>query len=92
MGSNLWFPLTARRVRGLRLMHSQEAVPNLIAVWLSCLLIFWNLARAAPPDAVAVNPVALAFYGGLIPVAAFLAERRWLRAPPAPPDGKTDGP
>ena len=50
MGSNLFFPLTRRRMAGLKLMRSGDALPNFAAVWLSCLLIFWNVVRYAPPS------------------------------------------
>ena len=50
MGSNLFFPFTRRRMAGLKLMRSGDALPNFAAVWLSCLLIFWNIARYAPPS------------------------------------------
>jgi membrane-bound metal-dependent hydrolase YbcI (DUF457 family) len=45
MGSNLLFPLTRRRTRGLGLFHSGDALPNFLAVWTSGVLILWNLDR-----------------------------------------------
>jgi len=50
MGSNLFFPLTNRRVPGLKLLHSGDALPNFLTVWLSLVLILFNLDRfsAAP--------------------------------------------
>ncbi len=50
MGSNLFFPLTRRRVPGLKLLHSGDALPNFLTVWLSLVLIVFNLDRfsAAP--------------------------------------------
>ena len=45
MGSNLGFPLTRHRTRGLRLFHSGDALPNLLAVWLSGAFIVFNLDR-----------------------------------------------
>lgn len=50
MGSNLFFPLTRRRVTGMKLMRSGDALPNFATVWLSCLLIFWNVVRFSPPS------------------------------------------
>ena len=48
MGSNLFWPFTRRRTSGLRLMPSGDALPNFTAVWISCVLIFWNLSRRQP--------------------------------------------
>jgi membrane-bound metal-dependent hydrolase YbcI (DUF457 family) len=45
MGSNLAFPLTRHRTRGLRLFHSGDALPNFLAVWLSGALVLFNLDR-----------------------------------------------
>ena len=45
MGSNLFYPFTKHRAPGLHWMHSGDGLPNFTAVWLSCLLIFWNLAQ-----------------------------------------------
>ena len=48
MGSALFYPFHSRRLSGMKLMHSGEALANLSAVWFCCLLIFWNLWRAVP--------------------------------------------
>jgi len=45
MGSNLFFPLTRRRVPGLKLLRSGDALPNFLTVWLSLVLILFNLDR-----------------------------------------------
>ncbi len=47
MGSNLFFPVTRKRIKGLGLMHSTDAPPNFYAVWCSAVLIYWNLYRDA---------------------------------------------
>jgi hypothetical protein len=75
MGSNLLYPFTRRRLPGAHLMRSGDSLPNFLAVWTCCLLIFWNLYRSTPsPGAVlrlgpyllfaGVLPVALAWLGG----------------------------
>lgn len=46
MGSNLFFPITKKRVPGLKLMHSGDAFLNFSGVWICCLLIFWNVYAA----------------------------------------------
>ena len=48
MGSNLFWPFTKKRTEGLHWMHSGDGLPNFTAVWVSCILIFWNLARRQP--------------------------------------------
>jgi hypothetical protein len=45
MGSNLLFPFTRERTRGLGLLHSGDAVPNLLAVWVGIMVILFNLDR-----------------------------------------------
>ncbi|MHC4780069.1 MAG: metal-dependent hydrolase [Planctomycetota bacterium] len=45
MGSNLFFPLTRSRSRGMKAMRSGDALPNFFFVWLSIVMIFWNLNR-----------------------------------------------
>lgn len=81
MGSNLFFPLTRRRVSGLRWMRSGDAVPNFLAVWVGCLLVFWNLYRASPGPLPAIRPAAFFLGGGLLPLAAFGLLHRLLRRP-----------
>ena len=48
MGSNLFWPFTKKRTEGLHWMHSGDGLPNFTAVWVSCILIFWNLSRRQP--------------------------------------------
>ncbi len=45
MGSNLFWPFTRRRIPGLRWMRSVDPWPNFAVVWLSLVLILWNLDR-----------------------------------------------
>jgi hypothetical protein len=76
MGSSLFWPLTTRRTPGLKLQHSGQALPNFFAVWLSCLLIFWNLARSSAVD---INMAGLMLWGCIIPLGAIQLARRWVR-------------
>jgi membrane-bound metal-dependent hydrolase YbcI (DUF457 family) len=48
MGSNLLYPFTRRRIGGLGLFHSGDALPNLFAVWSSAVLLLLNLDRFSP--------------------------------------------
>jgi membrane-bound metal-dependent hydrolase YbcI (DUF457 family) len=71
MGSNLFFPVTRKRFSGLHMMRSGDAVPNFAAVWLCCLLIFWNLYRYMPNLLYHFSFLRLLLYGGVIPMALF---------------------
>ncbi len=48
LGSNLFWPLTTRRSPGLKLLHSGDPLPNFLTVWLSTMLVLYNLNRFAP--------------------------------------------
>ncbi|MDR0993572.1 MAG: metal-dependent hydrolase [Verrucomicrobiota bacterium] len=48
MGSNLFYPFSKNRTPGLHWMHSGDGLPNFLTVWISCILIFWNLYRGQP--------------------------------------------
>lgn len=71
MGSNLFFPLTKRRMHGLHLMRSGDALPNFGVVWACCLLIFWNLYRYLPNPTHHFSFWKLAWYGAVIPLGAY---------------------
>jgi len=45
MGSNLLYPLTRRRTRGLGLLRSGDAIPNFLTVWTALMLILFNMDR-----------------------------------------------
>jgi len=45
MGSNLLWPLTRKRVPGLRMVHSGDAIPNFLTVWTAVAIILFNLDR-----------------------------------------------
>jgi len=79
MGSSLFWPLTLHRTAGLKLQHSGEAFPNLAAVWLSCLLIFWNLAHHAARSTIEISTTALIFWGAVIPFIAIHLGRKMLK-------------
>lgn len=76
MGSAWLFPFRHTRFEGMKLLHSDTPHLNLAAVWLSCLLIFWNLYAVMSWHVPHFNLARLVFYGGAIPAAAYLALRR----------------
>ena len=45
MGSNLFWPLTHKRLPGPGLIHAGDAIPNFLTVWTSVALILFNLDR-----------------------------------------------
>jgi membrane-bound metal-dependent hydrolase YbcI (DUF457 family) len=45
MGSNLLWPFTKKRAPGLKMIHSGDAIPNFLTVWLSVAAILFNLDR-----------------------------------------------
>lgn len=76
LGSNLFWPITKERSSGLKLIHSGDAIPNFLAVWLALQVIFFNLDRfsaATQNRAVMLEPIsffALAVGGPLIGLSA----------------------
>lgn len=69
MGSNLAFPLTRGRTRGLGWFHSGEALPNLATVWICGTVILFNLDRFSGQPTLAPWPyflLALALPGLLL--------------------------
>lgn len=78
MGSSLLYPIRRKRTAGFKLAASQNPVSNFAAVWLSCLLIFFNLYKAMPhSDPAAVLPKLLV-YAFAIPIAALIVLHRFL--------------
>jgi membrane-bound metal-dependent hydrolase YbcI (DUF457 family) len=63
MGSNLFWPITKKRFQGLKWMRSADAWPNFATVWISCLLIIYNLNRFAPYAKKAFNMSWVEFFG-----------------------------
>jgi membrane-bound metal-dependent hydrolase YbcI (DUF457 family) len=75
MGSNLLYPFTRWRTRGLGLFHSGDVLPNLFAAWLSVVLLLLNLDRfsAAP----VLDPVRYLILTLIFPWAAILGLAWW---------------
>ena len=78
MGSNLLYPFTKNRTEGLHWMHSGDGMANFLAVWISCLLIFWNLYRGQPAMTSHFSFLHLITVGLIIPGALFWALRKLL--------------
>ena len=78
MGSNIFYPITKLRTSGLQWMHSGDGLPNFLTVWLSCLLIFWNLYRGQPSMTYHFSFIHLMMVGLVIPFLAFGALRWFL--------------
>lgn len=71
LGSSLAYPFCQRRVRGLRLFHSGDVLPNLLTVWLSGAALLFNLDRFSPSPA--FDPATYLLCCLVPPVAAILA-------------------
>jgi membrane-bound metal-dependent hydrolase YbcI (DUF457 family) len=73
LGSNLCWPLTKERSSGLKLIHSGDAIPNFLAVWIALQVIFFNLDRfsaASQHRAVMLEPVSFFTLAVLLPIVA----------------------
>jgi membrane-bound metal-dependent hydrolase YbcI (DUF457 family) len=97
MGSNLFFPFTTQRTPGRQLLRSDSALVNFAVVWLSVLLVCWNLARMAPPPVSAPPLISVLTLGGFAPLAAvwilsnILSRDRQHPHPPSPLKGEGVG-
>ena len=78
MGSNLFYPITKLRTPGLGWMHSGDGLPNFLAVWICCLLIFWNLYRGQPAMTYQFSFLHLMMVGLVVPGAVFWVLRKIL--------------
>lgn len=79
MGSALLFPFVRKRTKGLGFMHSMEATPNFVTVWVCCLLIFWNLCRVAPSYVPRFTLLQLLVFGAILPFGVLTLGARILR-------------
>lgn len=80
LGSNLFWPLTKERSGGLKLIHSGDAIPNFLAVWIALQLIFFNLDRFSATSqhrAVMLEPVSFFALAVGVPTLALLAIYIW---------------
>jgi membrane-bound metal-dependent hydrolase YbcI (DUF457 family) len=84
LGSALFWPLSRKRLPGFQFTRSMDSLANLTLVWLSVLLIFWNLARFGLPP-VPVNGARLLVAGGLLPLGILYLLRKHM-AGAADPD------
>ncbi len=82
MGSNLFFPLTKFRAQGIHIMRSGDSLPNFITVWLSCLLIFWNMYRYQASPMHNTGLLQILFWGGALPLSFFSLLNNWLNKQP----------
>jgi membrane-bound metal-dependent hydrolase YbcI (DUF457 family) len=63
MGSNLFYPFSRKRIMGLGLIRSGDAVPNFLAVGLGLALILFNLDRFSGAPVLPALPYLLATAG-----------------------------
>ncbi|MBN1483174.1 MAG: metal-dependent hydrolase [Chloroflexia bacterium] len=84
MGSNLFWPLTRRRMSGLHLLRSGDAIPNFLTVWTALALILFNLDRFSDTPRLAPLPYLLLSLGLPWLVLGGLYLYRRLRRAPEP--------
>ncbi len=63
MGSNLFWPLTRKRIPGPGLIHAGDAIPNFLTVWTALTLILFNLDRFSGAPRFAPLPYLLVAVG-----------------------------
>ncbi len=77
MGSNLLWPFTKKRLPGLRMVHSGDAIPNFLTVWTAVAIILFNLDRfSAQPR---LDPWWFLGLAVALPVAALGGLYQWQR-------------
>jgi membrane-bound metal-dependent hydrolase YbcI (DUF457 family) len=77
MGSNLFAPFTKRRTGGLRLTRAMWPFPNFLCVWISCVVVFWNLHHSMPGNFDPLNPIrVLALWIGIPSLVFAYLQRR----------------
>lgn len=81
LGSALFYPFSRKRMPGFQFTKSGDMMPNLSLVWMSVLVLFWNLARFASPP-VPVNGARLLVLAGLLPLGLLLLWKRKQAASP----------
>jgi membrane-bound metal-dependent hydrolase YbcI (DUF457 family) len=75
MGSNLLWPLTRRRTRGFGLFHSQQALPNLLTVWLSGVVLAHHLDQVSSRPV--LSPWVTLCLGAVLPAMALVGLFWW---------------
>jgi membrane-bound metal-dependent hydrolase YbcI (DUF457 family) len=78
MGSNLLYPFTRKRTPGLKLLRSGDAIPNFLTVWISLVVILFNLDRfGGSPilDPISYFATVLVIPAVLLLVGNFIVER-----------------
>ena len=79
MGSQLFAPFSSRRYPGIGWMHALDVWPNVGTVWISLLIIYWNLALHAGLLPCNGNLLRYLFFGAGLPAAVawwFVRARR----------------
>jgi membrane-bound metal-dependent hydrolase YbcI (DUF457 family) len=91
MGSNLLWPFTRRRMPGLHLLRSGDAIPNFLTVWTSLVLILFNLDRFSAKPLLPALPYLLLSLGLPWLLLGVLYLRQRLRRKPEPEEKERQG-
>ncbi|MHA1870521.1 MAG: metal-dependent hydrolase, partial [Promethearchaeota archaeon] len=73
LGSNLFWPITGKRKRGLGLTRSMDPFANFITIYILTMLIFWNLNRFAPEPVFLWTNFEFFVYFMILPIAIISA-------------------
>jgi len=78
MGSNLLWPFTRKRVRGLRLIRSGDPIPNFLTVWVAAALTLFNLDRFSDAPRLLAGPYLLlaVILPAVLALAVYVRQRR----------------
>jgi hypothetical protein len=78
MGSSLFAPISMKRVNGMGFLHSGDAIPNVVTVWISLALLLLNLDRARQTPVIASGPyLALVVLLPAVVATVIFLRRRW---------------
>ena len=78
MGSALLAPLSFKRTNGAGWLHSGDAIPNIVTVWLSLSLLLLNMDRVRQTPAISVGPyLGFAVILPCVILITVYARRRW---------------
>lgn len=68
LGSNLFYPFTKKRTKGLGLFHSGNVLPNMFTNYIAIALIIWNLNAYSPKRAFDMSLIAYLLEVIIIPL------------------------
>ena len=88
MGSNLFWPISTKRLPGPGWIHAGDAIPNFLTVWTSVALILFNLDRFSAAPLLPAGPYLLGALGvpWAVLVGLYVLGKRRAQAPQRSPE------